>query len=68
MRIVEADQPSAVRGVQCERIAQPMGLFHCHFGLEHDELYPMSDLVDEHRLAVDVEQSVDPDVTLSLLC
>ena len=65
--IVETDQPSAVRGVKCERIAQPVGPVHCHFGLEHDELHPMSDLVVEHRLAIEVEQSVEPSVTLSLL-
>ena len=56
--VVEPDQPLAVRGVQGQRIVQPVRPLRSRLGSHHDELHPVSDLIHEQRLAVKVEQRV----------
>lgn len=65
VRIVETDEPRAVRRVQCQRVAEPVRTIRCHFGPQHDELHPVSRLVNEQRLAVKVEQGVQPGIAVS---
>lgn len=67
MSTVESDHPSSIRGVPCQRIAQPVGSFYGHLGLEHDELDAMSDRVDERRLAMNGEQGIGPGITVKYL-
>ena len=43
-----------------QRVAEPVRAFRGHFGPHHDELHPVSGLVHEQRLAVKVEQGVEP--------
>ena len=60
MRVVEPDQPLAVRGVQGQRIAQPVRSLRSRLGSHHGELHPVSDLIHEQGLAVKVKQRVQP--------
>ena len=50
--VVEPDQPSAVRCVQGQRIVKSVRPFRSHHGSQHDELYPVPDIVHEQGLAV----------------
>ena len=64
VRTVETDQPGAVRGVQRQRIDEPVRPFWSHLRSQHHELYPVSDLVHERRLAVKVEQCIESGVAV----
>ena len=61
--VVETDPPFTVRTVQCPRIAESVRPFRGHFPSHHNELHPMPHLVHEQRLAVKIEQRVEPRVT-----
>ena len=56
VRIVEPDQPGAVRGMERQRVAETVWPFRGDFASRHDELYPVSHFVHEQRLAVKIEQ------------
>ena len=60
MRTVEADRTGAIRGLRSEWVAQLKGVFRNYVGSKHNELPAVSDVVDEQRLAVKVEQRVEP--------
>lgn len=60
VRIVESNQPLAVRCVHWQRIAQPVRPLRSRFRSHHDELHPVSDVIREQRLVVKVEQRVQP--------
>ena len=60
MRVVEVDQAGAIRGVQSEWVARPEGVFRSYVGSKHNELPPVSEVVTKQRLAVRVEQRVEP--------
>ena len=64
VRIVESDQPLTVRCVHCQRIAQPVRPLRSRFRSHHDELHPVSDVINEQRLAVKVEQRVQPGIAV----
>ena len=60
VRVVETDQPGAVRGVERQRATQPVRALPSDFSLHNDELHPVSGVVHEQRLAVKVYQVSSP--------
>lgn len=67
MRVIEPDQSGSVRGVQRQRITEPVRSLERHLGSRYDELHPVPDFVDEKCLAVKVQQRVQSRVAAKLL-
>jgi len=60
MGVVEADQPLAVRPVQCQRLVDAMRLLRRHRHPRHDEPDPMAALrVHHENLPVEVEKYIE---------
>jgi hypothetical protein len=60
MCIVEADQPLAIRTMQCERIVDTMRLLRGHRHPRHDKADPMpARWIDHENLPVEIEQRIE---------
>ena len=66
VRIVEPDQPCAVRCVQCQRIAEPVWPMGAYLGRHYDELHPVACLIHKQCLAVKIQQRVESGVAAGL--
>ena len=67
VRVVETDQPGAVRGVQRQRVAEPMRPFRSDFDSHHDELHSVSGFVHEQGLTVKLQQGVESGIAGTLI-
>lgn len=60
VRVVEADQPLAVRAMKCEGVIEPVRLLWRYRYPPDDELNPMTALrVDDERLPVQIEKRIE---------
>ncbi len=65
MRIVEPDEPFAVRAVQRQRIVEAMRLFRRHRDARHNEPNPMAALrIDDEHLSVEIEKRIERQVAV----
>ena len=63
--VVESDQSLASRLVQGQRVPKPVPALRGNFGSHHYELHPVSEFIDEQRLAVKLEKSIKAVVSVS---
>lgn len=64
MRIVEADQPLAIRPVQGQRVVDTMGLLRRDLYTRDDEPDPVSTLrIHDKNLPVEIEKQVEGQIT-----
>jgi hypothetical protein len=57
--VVKADQATAVWPMEGQRVVKPVGLVCGCRHLVHLELHPISELVDDEDLAVEIQQRVE---------